>query len=427
MREFYNLKLFRTVAAIAPSIRFDKNPVVFSFVRNGVFAVKGGEVSWPTARGTVDTGRQDCSETILVLVDALATAEAGEVLEFEVLASGVTGSGLLGNGTGSVVDKLEGQVTDQFATNSTAVQLDAEGIGDNDTVGIIGALALTDQGGGSQVGIRVLQLAVKGNTELALVGRSKRGKSEGLLEVGARGDGASFLGLETSDLAGELVVSHGQFNVLDDGALDVLDGLLAAVVDGQVALNLFTVVEQFLVEGQLHVELARGQSEALGHEGAGLTLAATSRGILDLPGGERDGVALVGALVGVITNVNNQLIDDTKRLGGIFLARVELNGGGGGFGDGNSEWVGISSELLQESILNSGGLGVVSSRVDLLAADGHLLAEVEAHDLIFLATESVRDRDGGVNPTATEVIIIADYDAIDGFSSDGIVDKVTTT
>jgi len=299
------------------------------------------------------------------------------------------------------VDELEGQVTNQFTTDGTAVELDAEGVRDNNTVGIIGALALADQGGGSQVGISVLQLAVKGNTELSLVGRGKWGKSEGLLEVGSRSDGAAFLGFQAGDLTGELVVSHGEFNMLDDGALDVLDSLLAAVVDAKVALDSLTMVEHFLVKGELHVDLARGQSEALGHKSAGLAPAATNRGILDLPDGKVDRVTPVGALLGGITNEYVQFIDDTKGLGSFFLSGVELDGGGGSFRDGNGERIGIGSKLLDEPLLDGSGLGGGGSRVDLLGGQDEVLAEVEAHDLIFLATEAVRNRDGGVDSTTT--------------------------
>jgi len=324
------------------------------------------------------------------------------------------------------VHKLEGQVTSKFSTNSAAVELDAERIGNNDTVGIIGTLAITHQSRRGKVGIRVLELAVESNTVLALVGRGKRGEREGLLQVGARGDGATFLGFQAGDLTGELVVGHGKFHMLDNGTLDVLDGLLTPVVDAQISLDLFTVVEKLFVEGQLHVELARGQSEALGHQGAGLTLAAGSRSELDLPDGEADGVALVGALIAIVTDEDAQVVDDTKGLGSGFFSCVELDGSGGALGDGDSEWVGIGPQLLHEAVLDIGGFIGGGVGVDLLAAEGQLLAEVEAHDLILLAAETVRDRNDGIDPAAAEVVIITDYDAIDRFSSGGVVDKVAT-
>ena len=71
---------------------------------------------------------------------------------------------------------------------------------------------------------------------------------------------------------------------------------------------------------------------------------------------------------------------------------MELDGGGSSLRKSHSEGVSISAELLHEAVLHAGQLGLVGGRVDLLCGQLHLLAEVEAHDLILLATETVRDR-----------------------------------
>lgn len=84
----------------------------------------------------------------------------------------------------------------------------------------------------------------------------------------------------------------------------------------------------------------------------------------------------------------------------VIVAAVELDGGRGRVGESHSEGVGIGAELLHEAVLHAGQLGLVVGRIDLLGGQLHLLAEVQAHDLILLATETVRDRDlrggGGV-------------------------------
>lgn len=77
----------------------------------------------------------------------------------------------------------------------------------------------------------------------------------------------------------------------------------------------------------------------------------------------------------------------------VIVAAVELDGGGGRVGESHSEGVGIAAELLHEAVLHAGQLGLVVGRVDLLGGQLHLLAEVQAHDLILFATETVRDRD----------------------------------
>lgn len=119
----------------------------------------------------------------------------------------------------------------------------------------------------------------------------------------------------------ELVVGHGDLDVLDDGALDVLDGLLATVVDVDGSVDLLAMVVELLVESHLHVELSGGQSEALGHEGAGLALVAGHGRELHLPDGEGDGVALVGLLIGIVAHEHAQFVNNAE---GLALRKNEV-------------------------------------------------------------------------------------------------------
>lgn len=58
--------------------------------------------------------------------------------------------------------ELEGQVSHQFSPKGAAVQLNPEGVGHNDTQGVVGVLANGHEGGGGQVGVSVLQERGKG-------------------------------------------------------------------------------------------------------------------------------------------------------------------------------------------------------------------------------------------------------------------------
>jgi len=147
----------------------------------------------------VDFEVEESSPSCLGLVDGLTTAETSKVLELQVVTTGVSAvtTSCGGAGTRGWVHQLEGQVSHQVATNSTTVDLDPHGVRHDDTVGVTDALTRSNDGGGGQVGVSVLQLAVQGNARLALIGRCKRREVEGLLEVGTWGDGTSLLRLQT--------------------------------------------------------------------------------------------------------------------------------------------------------------------------------------------------------------------------------------
>jgi len=101
----------------------------------------------------------------LVLVDAHTSAEASKVLEDDVvLTSFASGD------SWRRMHQLEGQISHQLAANSAAVQGDADAVGDDDTEGIVGVLALGDEGGRGQVGVGVLHFAIKSDATDVLVG-----------------------------------------------------------------------------------------------------------------------------------------------------------------------------------------------------------------------------------------------------------------
>lgn len=126
-----------------------------------------------------------------------------------------------------------------------------------------------------------------------------------------------------TDLASELVVGHGDLDVLDDRHLDVLDGLLAGVVDGEVGLDLLPVVVELLVQRHLHVELAGGEREPLADQGGGLTLAAADGGVLHLADSQSHRVTAVGLLIRVVAHEHTQLVDHTQGLGLYVYVCVE--------------------------------------------------------------------------------------------------------
>lgn len=115
-------------------------------------------------------------------------------------------------------------------------------------------------------------------------------------------------------LASNVAVGHGDLDVLNDGALDVLHRLLAAVGDADVGDDGLAMVVDVLVQVDFHVEFPWREGEALGNKGARLAPVAAGGTILDLPDGEVDGVALVGLLVSAVSNEHLQIVDDSQRL-----------------------------------------------------------------------------------------------------------------
>jgi len=333
----------------------------------------------------------------LGLVHAHAAANAGEVLNVDVLTLGASHSW-------SRMHQLEGKISHQLATNGTAVEGNANAVGDDDTEGIIGVLALGDEGGRGQVGVGVLDFAVEGNATDILVGSSRWAEEEALHKVASRGDGAALLALHASNIPGEVSVGHGDLYMLHHAALDALDSLAAAVGDVQVGSNLFTMVVDVLLEGDLKVELAIAEGETLGHQGGWLAVISLRWGILDLADSQGHTVALVQLLVGGISHENSQLVQDTEGLGR-FIA-LQNNRGWSHLGQSHGEGVGIASQFLHQTILHLIGCLILRAGVDLLGCQLHLFAELEAHDLIFLSAETVHHGNRGEHFSAPEVVIV---------------------
>jgi len=335
----------------------------------------------------------------LVLVDAHTSAEASKVLEDDVvLTSFASGD------SWRRMHQLEGQISHQLAANSSAVQSYADAVGDDDTEGIVGVLALGHQGGGGQVGVGVLDFAVESDTAHILVSSGRWAEEEALDQVASRGDGATLLALHASNIPGEVSVGHGDLYVLHHAALDALDSLAAAVADVQVGSHLFTMVVDVLLKGDLKVQLAIAKGETLGHQGGWLARASVRWGILDLADSQGHTVALVQLLVGAVSHEHSQLVQDTEGLGR-FIA-LQNNRGWSRLGQSHGEGVGIASQFLHQTILHLIGWLILGAGVDLLGCQLHLFAELEAHDLIFLSAETVHHGNRGVHLSAPEVVIV---------------------
>lgn len=57
--------------------------------------------------------------------------------------------------------------------------------------------------------------------------------------------------------------------MLDDVTFDVADCLTGVVADHYVGADFLAVVVDFFVQGHFQVDLAAGEGESFGHEGAG--------------------------------------------------------------------------------------------------------------------------------------------------------------
>jgi len=348
------------------------------------------------------------------LVDALAAAHASEVfdLEFSFATSSFRWVG-----------KFEGKISHKLSTDGTAVEGNSHAVGDDDTKSVIGVLAHSNQSGGGQVAVGVLDFTVQGDTEGVFVGLGRWSEQDALREVASWGDRATFFALHTSNSLGEVRVGHGDLDVLDNAGLDALDSLAAAVADVQVGAHLIAVVVDVLLKGDLKVKFARAESEALGNKSRWLASTALSWCILYPSDGEGDAVALVKLLISTGSDENAKLVQDTKGLGG-FVA-LQNNGVRGHLGQGHDKGVGVASQFLHQTVLDLVDGGIVGSREDLLRCQLHLLGEAEAHDLIFFSAKAVHHVDRSEYFSSLEVAIVDEYDTINGLSALGVVNEVT--
>lgn len=175
---------------------------------------------------------------------------------------------------------------------------------------------------------------------------------------------------------------------------DVLDVLPGVVGDDHVGSELLAVIIDLLVQSDLQVELALREGEALADERARQTASAVGRSELDLLDGQGQGGTLVGLVVGVVTNVGLDAVLDTQRLAVVIVTGLQGDRARGVLGEVEGEWEGVGSQLLHEAVLDGRQLALlVDDGDDLLLEQDHLLAELNAHDLIFLPTISVGGRE----------------------------------
>lgn len=153
------------------------------------------------------------------------------------------------------------------------------------------------------------------------------------------------------------------------------------------------MIVDLLVQGDLEVQLSLRESEALADEGAGQTTSAVDGSELDLLDGQSEGRALVGPVVGVVSNVGLDAVLDTQRLAVVVVTGLQGDRAGRVLGESEGEWEGVRSQLLHETVLNGGQLALLVGGHELLLGQDHLLAELNAHDLIFLSTIAVCGRE----------------------------------
>jgi hypothetical protein len=324
----------------------------------------------------------------------LAEAEPGEVLEDDVVvvvvlvrvsvatllhrAHLLEGLGfLLVESSRCRIEEFEGHVGDELAAEGAAVQLDPQRVGDDDTDGVYGALAFGDQSRAGEVGVVVAEAAVEGHPAAVFVGGGEGHQVDGFGEAGPGGDGAALAGLQARHVLGELRVDHRHFAVLHHVDFHVSDGFAGVVADGDAGTDLLAVVVDLAVEGHLEVDLAGGEGEAFGDDGARKSgHSSGTRHNLELLDGEGDGAALVAFVLLVGRYVDLQIVLDAQRLALVVFAGLEGDGAGGHLREAENEGVGHRAHLLGQFLLDGGQIGGLLRRDDLVVGDHHLLAEL---------------------------------------------------
>lgn len=100
------------------------------------------------------------------------------------------------------------------------------------------------------------------------------------------------------------------------------------------------------------------------------------------------------AVIGVLSDVSLDGVLDTKGLAGVVFTWLKSDRAWRVWWEGKGEGKGVSSEFLDELLLNRCQLilFVTLGRRNLLLREDHLLAELEPHDFILLSTEPVGGR-----------------------------------
>jgi len=149
------------------------------------------------------------------------------------------------------------------------------------------------------------------------------------------------------------------------------------------------VIVDLLVQGDLKVEFALGEGEALADERARQTATTVARGELDLLDSQGKGGALVGFVISVVADVGLDAVLDAKRLAFVVVTGLHGHGARRLGRELHGEWDGVGSQLLNQTVLDGGQLHLGVSRYDLLLAEDHLLAEFDTHDLVLLAAIAI--------------------------------------
>lgn len=205
--------------------------------------------------------------------EGLAASESSEVFDVEVV--------LHRRRRGVGVHQLEGQLAGYFPSDGAAVEPQAEGVGHEDPQAVVDATAGVADGGGAETRVLVLGVAVEGDPEATGVG-DKGPEADGAGEGRAGDDGAAVAGLQGRHHARVVHVGHGDVHVLDDVGADGLHGLLRAVGDGDVGLDLVAVEVDVAAEADVEDEAARREGVVPADEELRLAVVRVDRGELDL-------------------------------------------------------------------------------------------------------------------------------------------------
>lgn len=97
------------------------------------------------------------------------------------------------------------------------------------------------------------------------------------------------------------------------------------------------------------------------------------------------------------------------------------------FGKGNTEGIGVGTQLLDESVLDIGAFVVSSVGGNLSVDDDEFLAEAEAHHLVLLTAMAEGDPHTGEHPPSSKVIIVHNNHTIHGGGVVDVVHEVPTS
>lgn len=94
-------------------------------------------------------------------------------------------------------------------------------------------------------------------------------------------------------------------------------------------------------------------------------------------------------MAAVILAVADEALDVVLHTAGVSLVltpRLDGHGGRSLLRHFEREGIGVGAELLDEPLLQLGGMGIVRGWVDLLRGEEQIFLEAKAHNLVLLAT-----------------------------------------